>query len=279
MTTITVWKNRENDIESIWAVADSRITGLNNHKLADSVDKIHKIPLCIHEPGKVYPNNIFEGGFILNPEVHSIGATFAGSTFIAQNSIFKIKTLVSMLQPKGGSEFYISSLPSMERISELLKTVGQEYLSSLCDYAFKTKLDKKSVITEICIFGYCGKSNKLECYSINNRFSIKEFEIEKINLDTLSHYTFGDKCEEISQRISVEYKKHKKNSIEWHRSPYLAVKEVILSEDNKTIGGDMTIMSAHKYGAHFSYVVDKRGLGNHIYDMESFFTSPMKFYW
>ncbi len=251
MTAIACWINRE-EHESIWAVSDSRITQHTSFQrvssLTDHCPKLFTIPVSIILPEdvlRIRPQKILEFGF-----------GFAGSTIIGIN-VKEILTLsLSQLTPM----YTINSTqppppetyPSLNEIAFLAKEIAEQYMNDLGQYF------PESVRTEMVIYGFCQRTRSHKIIKMNNSsanpatINIEDCE----DLDSGRPILLGDRQDEFFELIQATRQRFTFDTINWWRSPFIALNNMINQNSIDTIGGYIQLSYAHQFGATISFLTD-----------------------
>ncbi|WP_063659635.1 hypothetical protein [Aliivibrio fischeri] len=170
----------------------------------------------------------------------------------------------------------VKHLPSIEDIANLLKNIADKSLAEVCDYNFSI-MSKELVRSELSIFGYCHKNERLECYSLKNScHSQREFEIEYIDLYSTNFYLLGDKQEQIRESIENEYANYDYQTLNWWRAPSYALKNIVEQEQFETIGGKLQLARAYPHGADVIFPVTEEEVMEGTYLLGGFITTPRK---
>src|SRR5690348_11601459 len=136
MTAIAIWRNDEiAGNPSLWATADSLVSGPQKEQLIGDAVKIFPLPIICRRPG---PTGFFSEPYF----VHTLGYCFAGSTLMGQNSYLGLTPLLSNIISTN------SYLPSMRDIA-----------SHILAYLQRTFDDYKAVaaansLFQVALFGH-----------------------------------------------------------------------------------------------------------------------------
>lgn len=225
MTSIICWRNQE-ESDSVWAVSDSRVTGRNG-RMTDNCPKLFDIEV------KAYLKDDFHK---TNPKIlFSFGFGFAGSTLVGTNVKEMLSTFVSSLSEL---EFYDSPIPFKDKIpslydlAKLTKSIVEKYIS------FLAVCYTDNIGCEFTIFGYCPKNRQYRVFKLyNSPDSPLNVEIEEADVSNGKYLILGDKKDEISRLIIENQERFVENSLNWWRSPFIALASIIRGDKIYSIGG------------------------------------------
>ncbi len=242
MTAIAIWCNHENaENPGLWVAADTRVSTPSG-SLIDDAAKVFALPVVCRLPG---PNGLPEERY----HDHTYGYCFAGDTLLGQNAYLALTPLLSNLF---SSAKYIPSLDDVARYIH-------SYLSLTFD-ACKVHRGERSIF-EVALFGYCPKTKCLSAY----HFFIPEFEQEVVKMTVESHknmqkndflYLGVEKSRIVSQ-IRTALNADSSPMAEFNarrarrplsRAPRYVIQDLINDESVPSIGGDLQLGIADKFG-------------------------------
>lgn len=241
MTAIAIWCNHENaENPGLWVAADTRVTTQSGP--LDDAAKIFALPVVCRSPGASgFPEEIYFN--------HAYGYCFAGDTLLGQNAYVALTPLLSNLF---SSAKYIPSLEDVARYTH-------SYLSHTFD-ACKVHRGKRSIF-EVALFGYCHKTKCLSAY----HFFIPESQQQVVKMTIKSHknmqkneflYLGVEKSRIVSQ-IQTTLNADSSPMAEFtaqcagrplSRAPRYVIQDLIDNETIPSIGGDLQLGIADKFG-------------------------------
>lgn len=246
MTAIACWINREEN-ESIWAVSDSRITQFNS-TLTDHCPKLFSIPVSVIRNTDVYrifPQKIMDFGF-----------GFAGSTMIGINVKEMLTVALSTLHEIGDStnEQPIPSdiYPSLYEIALLAKNIGEKYMFDIGQFF------PDSVRIEMVIFGFCRKTQTYKIIKLKNSIEAPaNIQVEDCqNLSSGTPVLLGDRQQEFSEFIENTRQRFDFDTINWWRTPFIALNNWINQGAVSTIGGYIQLTLANSFRTKNSFLTN-----------------------
>lgn len=251
MTAIACWINREEN-ESVWAVSDSRITQFTSPQqvspLTDHCPKLFTIPVSIIRSAdnfRIFPQKIFEFGF-----------GFAGSTVIGINVKEILALSLSQLNEVGnhhpGQQLPPETYPSLYEIAVLAKTIAEQYMHDLGQYF------PSSVKIEMVIYGFCKKTQAHKIIKLNNSSATPAVIniVDCEDLDSGNAILLGDRQSEFREIIEATRQRFIFDTINWWRSPFIALNNWINQSSVDTIGGYIQLSFAGILGARISFLTN-----------------------
>ena len=203
--------------EEIEAYSDSRVS--SGTPILDSVAKLLSLPVKIFDNSQ---NIVFSNSF---------GFAFAGSTLVALSVYSFTSATLQTLRSDNGS------LPTLEEIARHIAIITKKIAKELGE----KQPNPKSVQTALFIFGYCPIQQKRKLFKIETQISDASFDVGFGELEiseTGRVYSIGDKSAE--EKL---WKEAETNSITE------ALKNVISSEEIKSVGGGIQAMVVSQLGA------------------------------
>lgn len=247
MTAIVIWGNYENlKNPTLWVAADSRVSRNDNGKpLIDDAVKVFSLPILCKGPD--------EEGFFSKPYyIHSLGFCFAGNTLMGQNSYTGLLPLLSNLN---SIDFYI---PSMQEIANYILHYLKKTFDDYKQVAYETSL------FEAAVFGYCHKSSNLSIFHFRPSRQSGIFELEVTAHHDIRENQFiylGDHSKEMIEKIRCTLDNFSKTNGLTSRVPYNVIRDTIRDENYQSIGGDVQLGIAGKYGFQPMAIVKPRKWG------------------
>lgn len=249
MTAIACWINRE-ESESVWAVSDSRITQPTSPQqlspLTDHCPKLFAIPVSVirsTDVCRILPQKILEFGF-----------GFSGSTVIGINVKEMLALSLSQLNEIGnshpGQPLPSETFPSLYEIAILAKKIAEQYMYDLGQYF------PRSVRIEMIIYGFCKRTQVHKIIKLNNScatpaiLNIEDCE----DLDSGRPILLGDRREELYELIETTKQSFTFDTINWWRSPFIALNNWINQNAVDTIGGHIQLSHADNIGTRISFL-------------------------
>ncbi|WP_246803237.1 hypothetical protein [Citrobacter pasteurii] len=249
MTAIACWLNREEN-DSIWAVSDSRITQQNS-TLTDHCPKLFSIPVSVIRSSDVYriqPQKIFEFGF-----------GFSGSTIIGINVKEMLAVSLSRLHEMGNSnpeqEIPHETYPTLSDIAVLAKNIAEKFMHDV-GQSFP-----QAVIIEMLIFGFCLNTRTYKIIKLSNS-SVSPNTINIEDHQDLSSGTpilLGNRQQELQEFIETTREQFAPNTINWWRSPFIALNNWINQGTVNTIGGYIQMVTAFPFFTRLSFLTNLNG--------------------
>lgn len=249
MTAIACWINRE-EYESVWAVSDSRISQYTSPQqvspLTNHCPKLFTIPVSVIR---------LEDIFRMSPQkIYEFGYGFAGSTVIGINTKEILALSLSKLHEVGnnhqGQKLPPETFPSLYEVAVLAKKIAEQYMHDLGQYF------PSSVRTEMIIYGFCPKTQLNKVIKLSNS-SANPAVIEIVNFDRLGSedvVLLGDRQTEFSELIEVTRNRFEFDTINWWRSPFIALNNWINKSSVDTIGGYIQLSYADILGARITFL-------------------------
>lgn len=246
MTAIACWLNSEEN-DSIWAVSDSRITQQNS-TLTDHCPKLFSVPVSVIRSTdvlRIHPQKIFEFGF-----------GFAGSTIIGINVKEMLAVSLSRLHEIGSStpeqEIPYETYPTLNEIAILAKDIAEKFMRDV------GQLFPQSVRIEMLIFGFCLNTRSYKIVKLNNSSATPGIIDIEDNQNLLSGRPIflGDRQQELQEFIETTREQFSPNTINWWRSPFIALNNWINQETVNTIGGYIQMVTAFPFFARLSFLTD-----------------------
>jgi hypothetical protein len=233
MTAIVIWRNDEvAGNPSLWVVADSKVSDNSGQQLIGDAVKVMSLPIICRGPDA--------GGFFSNAYfVHTLGYCFAGSTLMGQNTFLGLSMLLSNLM---STTTYI---PSMEDIARHILA----YLTvSFRDYS---SIAAKQSFFETALFGYCHRTQRLEIFVFSPRLVNGVFEVSIEAFQDLHTHDFvylGDNKAALRQEIAEAFTGQVALGRPIARAPRFVIQDHIASDESPTIGGDLQLAIADRFG-------------------------------
>jgi hypothetical protein len=231
MTAIAIWRNDEVEgSPSLWAAADSRVSNGNGHLLIADAAKIFSLPIICRRPG---PDGFFNQVYF----VHTLGYCFAGSTLMGQNTYLGLVPLLSNL---------VSPTEYIPSIQDIARQILAYLKATFADYG----LIGRSIF-EVAVFGFCHKTQQLEIVLFRPELVQNVYEIRveaHQNLRTHDFVYLGDKKTELSDEIANAFSGEAVPGRPISRAPRFVIEDRIASDKSPTIGGDLQLAIADRFG-------------------------------
>ena len=230
MTAIAIWRNDEVEgSPSLWAAADSKVSGVDGNLLIADAVKILSLPIICRRPG---PNGFFSEAYF----AHTLGYCFAGSTLIGQNTYLGLAPLLSNLTSA------TSYIPSVEDIAHQVLA----YLKvSFEDCRPMGRL------FEVAVFGYCHRMQQLEIFHFRPQLVQNVYEIALDAHQDLHAHDFvylGNDGAALREEITKAFNGAAVPGRPISRAPRFVIEDRIASDESPTIGGDLQLAIADRFG-------------------------------
>lgn len=228
MTAIAIWRNTElPNNPSLWAVADSLVSQGPMPLIGDAA-KLFSLPVVCRIPGP-------DGFFSQICFEHSYGYAFAGSTLVGQNTYLSlIPLLTNLVYPKHYA-------PTLMDVAAYVTN----YFAAIFD-DLRISMGANAIF-DVAIFGWCPVRHALEIYRIKPTMvgtGVYEIKMEFIDFTEEQFVYLGDSSTQISELISAAIAAEGTET----RRPKTIIESCISSEDYPTIGGDVQVAIADKFG-------------------------------
>lgn len=248
MTAIAIWRNDEVEGNpALWVAADSRVSGSGGQLLIADAVKILSLPIICRRPG-------VDGFFNTTYFVHTLGYCFAGSTLMGQNTYLGLLTLLSNLKSVN------SYIPSVEDVARHIRA----YLDlSFRDYGPRS-IEAKQALFEVALFGYCHKTLRLEIFVLRPELIEGIYEVGVTAYQELKTHDFiylGDDKAALEQEISDAFAGEAVPGRPIARAPRFVIQDRIESNRSPTIGGDLQLAIADRFGLQPFALTKPRVLG------------------
>lgn len=261
MTSVICWKNKEDDNDNLWIVADSRISNPGQvcvKVLNDMCPKVFSIPIKIR----------FSDKYQFTQEVSSICFAFSGSTLVAQITKDILSLMLTSLNEMDDSHKPIAQHYIQKHLNLVLpienetKNTIESKLPSLLEIAELTVEILKSVLLscgtdttiEILISGFCFKQRIFQTFTISSK---PPFEIDQITAQEFiysienKYCILGDHKSEVLQSILNEEKST--NELVSRRAPLYALATTIDNQSEYlSIGGYLQLAVCNNLGCRIN---------------------------
>lgn len=233
MTAIAIWRNDEVEGKpSLWAAADSRVSGVDGNLIIADAVKILSLPIICRRPG---PNGFFSEAYF----VHTLGYCFAGSTLMGQNAYLGLAPLLSNLI---SATSYIPSIDDIARqIFAYLKVTFEDYKS----------IGAQQSLFEVAVFGYCHRTHRLEIFHFRPRLVQDVYEITLEAHQNLRAHDFvylGNDGATLRKEITNAFNDEAEPGRPVSRAPRFVIQDRIANHESPTIGGDLQLAIADIFG-------------------------------
>lgn len=232
MTSIAIWCNEEAEGNpSLWVAADSRITAGQAILLEDAA-KVIGLPVVCRSSG---PSGFFSHVY----HEHTVGYCFAGSTLMGQNSYLGFAPMLNnLISP----EQYVPSMADIaQHVLSFLRLTFDEY---------KIRAGQAAVF-EAAIFGFCPRSNVLSTYHFHPQMINNTVQISSTAYIGMTSYDFvylGDDGNSMRAEIRSAFAGEGAPERPLSRMPRYVIQDRIDDEASETIGGDIQLAIADRFG-------------------------------
>lgn len=236
MTLVMAW--REHDMERIWLVSDSRLSGPGQHGRTQLTDNGAKLLVAPRVLRRQTPMNVL-GVPILSSDV---AFAYAGSSLVALQAYAAILPLWAHLQTTGQE-----MLPSMRACAENLAIFVRAYATSVSGAAGRLQS------CECAIIGFDTLSQSVEGWRVSTdiRDGAVEADIRPMAIGPGEIELMGSGAG--AGRAILERDCPREGAF-WGREP-LAMIRAHLGEDHSDVGGGVQIGYANEAGFQLSYDV------------------------
>jgi hypothetical protein len=247
MTAITIWFNDEiPDNPSLWIAADSRVSSFSNSVLINDAAKIFTLPVVCKYPGE-------DGFYSKISHYHTYGYCFAGNTLLGQNTFLALLPLLNNLV---ANKPYV---PPMDCVAHFIFN----YLSRTFD-EYKVIACEKSAV-EVALFGWCHADHKPYIFHYFPRKDEKGVYI--INYQKLNTYKnffiyLGDRKDDLKQKIQEAFNGQNIAGRTLSRIPKHIIEDHIQDDNYPSIGGDLQLGIADRYGFKPFSIYKPRAIDN-----------------
>jgi len=241
MTAISIWCNHEiSENPGLWIAADSRVH-TSSGSLIDDAAKVFALPVVCRSPGA---NGLFTERYY----DRSYGYCFAGDTLLGQNAYLSLAPLLSNLVSSNRYK------PSLDDVARYIHS----YLSRTFD-ACKSHRAERSLF-EVVLFGYCPVTNSLSAYHFFPTCEKDVFEMTcqpHKNMQENDFLYLGDEKSRVISKIRTALEADSSTIAAFiaaskgrplSRIPRYVIQDLINDETFPTIGGDLQLGIADKFG-------------------------------
>lgn len=232
MTAIAIWYNHEvQDNPCLWVAADTLVSTGHSPIIEDAA-KVFALPVICKSPGSA-------GFFSDVYYAHTFGYCFAGSTLMGQNAFLSLTPL-------------LSNLISPTRYVPSLHDVAQHALAFLKhtfdDYKMRVEGNARF---EVGIFGYCHRSQQLSAYHFAPKRLNGVWQMTVVHHPLKKDGDFvylGDDKTNMNSAITTAFSGQAVPGRPLNRIPRYVIQGRIDDEASTTIGGDIQLGIADKFG-------------------------------
>lgn len=233
MTAIAIWRNDEVEGNpSLWAAADSKVSGVNGNLIIADAVKIFSLPIICRRPA---PDGFFSEPYF----VHTLGYCFAGSTLMGQNAYLGLAPLLSNLI---SATSYIPSIEDIARqILAYLKVTFEDY----------RPIGAGQSLFDVAVFGYCHRTQQLEIFHFRPELvqGVYELGLEAHqNLHAHDFVYLGSDGKALREDITNAFNGEAVPGRPISRAPRFVIQDRIASDESPTIGGDLQLAIADRFG-------------------------------
>lgn len=239
MSAIACWIERVEVVpkfmvETIWAVADSRISEAHKDAggkvtystLHDHAPKIFSIPITIRGPNE-------HGAFEKSLYQNSVGFAYSGSSLIGcgvSQAVTPLLTSLIAIDPK-------QQRPRLIDIAVLVGHVFYEYMKAL-GFSVGERAN-----AEFAVMGLCPATMRMQLFCLRPEIDTS-MKIAVSLMDTSpddAYLLLGHRKEDIEKLIDEERSKHPQRSVPWWRAPRTVIERCIADPSYPTIGGTIQL--------------------------------------
>jgi len=232
MTAIAIWYNHEVQANPcLWVAADSLVSTRDSKIIEDAV-KVFALPVICRSPG---PAGFFSNVYY----AHTFGYCFAGSTLMGQNALLSLAPLLSNLISQA---CYVPSLFDIaQHALAFLKHTFDDY---------KVRVGEKARF-EVAIFGYCHRTEQHSVYHFAPNLVNGVWQMEVTHYPLIKDGDFvylGDVKANMNSAITAAFSGQTVPGRPLSRIPRYVIQDRIHDESFTTIGGDIQLGIADKFG-------------------------------
>lgn len=245
MTAIAIWANYEVPANpGLWIAADSRVRDSFSSLLIDDATKILSLTVICRSPGRA-------GFFSEVYHAHTYGYCFAGSTLMGQNAYLALGPLLSnLISPT-------CYIPSMADIARHMLS----YLRLTFD-AYKERVGQPAMV-EVGLFGHCQRTGRLSMFHIGPGLEAGIYTMKctaHVDMQDKDFVYLGDHKEEMSAKIAAAFMEKTMPGRPSCRIPKHIIQDHIDNPAYQSIGGDLQLGIADRFGFHPYWGVAKPSL-------------------
>ncbi|MEH2123224.1 hypothetical protein [Nostoc sp.] len=246
MTAIAIWFNNEmSENPSLWVASDSRVSNNKNSTLIDDAAKVFALPVVCRFPGE-------DGFFSQIGYFHTYGYCFAGSTLLGQNTFLALMPLLSNLatvQP------YIPQMADVaDFILQYLGRAFDDYKVIACEHSG----------VEVALFGWCHVTQKQHIFHYYPVKDDNEYVLKCTDYTDLNEKSFvylGEDRKDMTQKIQKAFNGDSEPGRPLSRIPRYIIEEHIQNSEYKTIGGNLQLAIADRFGFRPFSICKPRAIG------------------
>ena len=232
MTAIAIWCNSENELNpGLWIAADTRVT-TSSTVLIEDCSKIFDLPGICRSPDA-------QGFFSRVTYLHSYGYCFAGNTLMRQNAYLGMTPLLSNLITND------SNFPAMQDVASFVHT----YLTRTFD-DYKQRVGSDAVF-EAALFGWCTTLSRLSVFHFFPKLVDGMYRIMCTLHEVRSKGNFvylGDQKAYMTEKIAEAFRGNSVPGRPLSRIPRYIIEDHMADDSFPTIGGDLQLGIADRYG-------------------------------
>lgn len=237
MTSVICWINHDEYLDGVWAVSDSRISGLSG-VLTENCPKL-----------SVIRANSFDADDFLRRRpklVISFGFGFAGSTLVGANVREMLATVLgdlSEIQYYDAPDLdFEARTPALAEIAELARTLAEKYVTSIgVHYPVNARC-------EIVVFGFCRRSSSFKVFKISNTPDTPALlRIEDMAVSDSRMVILGDSKTMIEELIESQRCQFEVDSLNWGRAPITVLSNILSENRLCSIGGYLQLFAAFRH--------------------------------
>jgi hypothetical protein len=242
MTAIAIWCNHEvPDNPGLWIAADSRVSTSCGPALINDAAKVFALPIVCRSPG--------ENGLMTEVYYdHTYGYCFAGDTLLGQNAYLALVPLLSNLVSS------TSYIPSLAEVAGYVHA----WLRRTFDSCRESRGDRS--LFEVALFGHCRTTDSLSAFHFMPKLVNGVFEMTcepHENMQEKQFLYLGDQKEHMHSQIAEALAVDPDALAAFtaasagrplSRIPRYVIQDHINHESFPTIGGDLQLGIADKFG-------------------------------
>jgi hypothetical protein len=233
MTAIAIWRNDETEGHPVlWAAADSQVSNQHNTQLIGDAVKICSLPVLCRRPGP--------SGFLTDTYfVQTFGYCFAGSTLMGQNTYLGLLPLLSNIR---------SVAPYVPLLADIAHQV-RAYLKMTFDGYRQTGFE--NALFEVALFGHCPRNDRPEIFYFRTEIVGEAYEVTMTvhqNLQTHDFVYLGSERAAITGEIAAAFATDPVSGRPTSRAPRHVIEDRIASGNSPSIGGDLQLAIADRFG-------------------------------
>lgn len=239
MTIAVLWYRQKFD--ELWCASDSRISR-GDVTTTDSGPKVLPVPIVCHKAqgGPKYARS----------HTHSYGFAFAGSTLSAVST----HALVTACTQNLATAEDLRTPPSLERVAELFRTVGEHCISDMSARATGAT-NPEAFFFEAFIYGFCPVTNAYGAFGIAPNIQGPTLRVLKASMRIAPgiFHPMGSGADAFVELNNEINKTHKNPGV------VVTLREMLKRQAVPTVGGHFQIGVAHRAGFSLRPILNTQG--------------------